>query len=68
MEITRHGFDPGVGNSDQGLAQILIGEADGLKHGASGSAIASFGNSTTAMFQIHRRKGIKTKDAASRVC
>ena len=53
MKIARHGFDPGVGYSDDRLTQIAVGESDGLEHGARAGAIASIGDTTAAVFGVH---------------
>ena len=50
VEIARHGLDPRVGDADDGLLQILIGEADGLQHGARGRAVASLGDGVAVKF------------------
>ena len=28
VEVTRHGFNPGIGNADYGAGQVLFGKAD----------------------------------------
>ena len=53
MKIARHGFDPGVGHADQGLAKIGVSEADGLEHGTRRSPVAPVGDSAAAMLKIH---------------
>ena len=37
--VARHRLDPGVGDADDGLLQILVGESDSLEHGARRSAV-----------------------------
>jgi hypothetical protein len=53
VEVAGHGFDPGIGHADQRTAEIGIGVSNRFEHRASASAIASFGNSTTDVFEIH---------------
>ena len=48
--IAGHGLDPGVGDADDGLGEILVGEADGLQHGARGGAVASLGDGVALQF------------------
>ena len=50
VEVARHGFDPRVGDADDRLLQVLIGEADGLEHGARRSAVASLGDGVALQF------------------
>src|SRR5262249_34022504 len=52
------GFDPGVGDSDQGLCQIGVSEADGLEHGACRGAVASVCNVAAAVFRVHESQVI----------
>ena len=56
VEVAGHGFNPGVGDADDGFGQIAVGESDGLEHGAGRGLIASVGDSVTAVFEIHGRK------------
>jgi hypothetical protein len=64
MEVAGHGLDPGIGDSDERLAKIIVGETYRLEHGACGSTVATIGNSMTAMFRIHRKEAYQTKDRA----
>ena len=56
MKIAGHGFDPGIGHADQGLAEIVIGETDCFEHGARRSPVAPVGNTAAAMLEIHRQR------------
>jgi len=40
--ITGADFRPGVGNADDGFAQIFVGEPDGLEHGARRGPVGPF--------------------------
>jgi hypothetical protein len=42
--VARHGFDPGVGDSDDGLGEVCIGEPDAFQHGARGRAVTALGD------------------------
>ena len=42
--VARHGFDPGVGDSDDGLGKVGIGEPDAFQHGARGRAVTALGD------------------------
>jgi len=53
VEITGHGFDPGVGHADQGTAEVGVSEADRFEHGARPSPVAPFGNATADVLGIH---------------
>src|SRR5689334_7267733 len=53
MKIAGHGFDPGVGHANEGLAEICISEADRFEHSARRGAVTPIGDATTAMFGIH---------------
>jgi hypothetical protein len=33
--VARHGFDPSIRHADDGFLEVLVGEADGLQHGAA---------------------------------
>ena len=48
--VAGHGLDPGIGDADDRLRQILVGEADGLQHGARGRAVASLGDGVALEF------------------
>ena len=48
--VAWHGFNPGVGDTDDGLGEIFVGEPDGLQHGASGGAVASLGDGVALQF------------------
>ncbi len=52
MIVARADFDPRVGDADQRLAQIVIGEAHGLEHAARRGAAGSIGNSGRMLFQV----------------
>src|SRR6185295_960204 len=54
--VARHGFDPRIGHPDDRLFQVLISEADGLKHGSRRRAVASLGNRVALKFHgnFHR--------------
>src|SRR5580692_8960156 len=56
VKIARHGFNPGIGDADDGLLEVFVSEADALEHGAGRGAVASVGDAMTAMFGIHRSK------------
>ena len=53
VEVAGHGFDPGIGDADERLGEIGVGEADGFEHGARGRAVASVGDAAAAMFEVH---------------
>ncbi len=53
VEVAGHGFDPGVGHSDDGAAEVGVGESDGFEHGAGRSLIAPVGDAATAVFEVH---------------
>ena len=55
MEVAGHGFNPGVGDADQRLVQIAVGEADRLEHGARRCPVTPVGDAAAAMFEVHRR-------------
>jgi len=65
MKVARHGFNPGIGDTDQRLAEIAVRETNRLEHGASSSPVAPVRNATTAMFEIHGRK-IMTEEEAKK--
>ena len=54
VKVARHGFDPGIGDADERLAQIVVRKADRLEHGARRSAVAPVGDTVAAMLEIHR--------------
>ena len=56
MKVARHSFNPGVGDTNQRLAEIAIRKTNRLEHGAGSSPVTPVGNTTTAMFEIHGRK------------
>ena len=51
MEIAGHGADPGIGDSDNGLLQILVRESDCFQKGSCRSPILALGNGVT--IQLH---------------
>jgi len=53
MEVARHGLDPGVGDSNERLRQVVVGEAYGFEHGARRSLVAPVSDTATAMFEVH---------------
>jgi len=53
VEVTRHGFDPRVSDTDERTAEIRVGESDGLEHGARAGALAPFGDSSADVLEIH---------------
>jgi hypothetical protein len=53
MEVARHGFDPGVGHTNDRFPEITIGEADGLEHSPGSRLIAPVRDTATAMFEVH---------------
>ncbi len=59
VEVAGHGFDPGVGDADERLAEIVVGEADRLEHGARRSAVAPVGDTAAAMLEIHRGRRLR---------
>ena len=44
VKVARHGLDPGVGDADERLCQIVVGKADGFEHGAGRSPVAPISN------------------------
>ena len=42
VPVARHGPDPAVGDADLRTREVLVGEADGLHHGAGGGAVGAF--------------------------
>ena len=48
--IAGHRLDPGIGNADDRLLQILVGEADALQHGAGGRTVGPLGDGVTVKF------------------
>src|SRR5262249_23934397 len=53
VKVAGHGFNPGVGNTDDRLFKIGIGESDRFEHSARRRTVASFRDFTTAMFWVH---------------
>src|SRR5208337_4730440 len=53
MKVARHGFDPGIGHTDQRLAQVGISKSDGFEHGARRSAVAPVSDSVATMLEVH---------------
>ena len=47
VEVTRHGFNPSIGNADYGAHQIFFGKADAFQIGSCRGAIPPFQNDTT---------------------
>ena len=43
VEVAGHRLDPGRGYTDDGLGQVLVGEAHRLEHGSSAGAIGTVG-------------------------
>ena len=41
VQVARTDFDPGVGDPDEGLAQVVVREPDRLEHGAGGGTMAA---------------------------
>src|SRR6185312_7699723 len=50
VEIARHGLNPRVGDTDDGLLQILVGVTDSLEHGARRGAIRALRDGVTVEF------------------
>ncbi len=48
--VARHGFNPSIGDTDDGLLEVLIGKADGLQHGARGRAVVSLSDGVAVQF------------------
>ena len=48
--IAGHGLDPGIGHADDGLGEVLVGEADGFQHGAGWGAVAALGDGVALEF------------------
>ena len=48
VEVARADLGPGVGDADQRLVQVGVGEADGLEHGARGRAARALGQRSAA--------------------
>ena len=51
MVIARADFDPGVGDADDRVAQVFVGEADGLEHGACPGAAGAIGDGLAVGFE-----------------
>jgi hypothetical protein len=49
VKVAWHGFDPGIGDTDERLAKVGIGESNGFEHGARWSAVAPIRDSAAAM-------------------
>ena len=53
--VARTDFDPGVGDADERLAQVRVGEAHGLEHGARGRAARTRGQWIGTVAVAHDR-------------
>jgi hypothetical protein len=52
VEVAGANLGPGVGDSDQGFAQVIVAKANGLEHGASRRAVRPFGESPASVLEI----------------
>ena len=43
VEVAGHRLDPGRGHADDGLGEVVVGEADGLEHGPGTRAVGPIG-------------------------
>ena len=41
MQVAGADFDPGIGNPDERLPQVVVGEANGLEHRPGGRAVTA---------------------------
>src|ERR1035437_2471467 len=49
MQVARADFNPGIGNSDDGLAQVVAGETRSAQHGPGRSAAGPFGDGVATL-------------------
>ena len=54
--VARADLDPGVGDADDGLPQVVVGKADGLEHRTRRRAACAFGNRRAGTRFIRRHK------------
>jgi hypothetical protein len=52
--VAGHGFDPGVGDADDGFSEILAGESDAFQHGAGRRAVTALRDGGTAQRHAFR--------------
>ena len=52
VEIAGADLDPGVGDADDGAAQLVVVEADSLEHGAGGRAAGAVGDGAAVALEI----------------
>ena len=62
VKVAGHGFNPGIGNADQWLGQIAVSKSNGFEHGARRCLVASVGDKSASMFQIHRLRDYARED------
>jgi hypothetical protein len=69
VEVARPDLGPRVGDADEGLLQVLVGESDRLHHGAGGGAVRTFGDDVTVAIQLAHGNSAKVRfDSAALGC
>ena len=53
LEVARHGADPGVGDADDRLFQIFVGESDGFQLRAGRRAVPSLGDRIASKWHVN---------------
>ena len=52
VEVAGPDFNPGVGDADDGAAQLVVVEADRLEHGAGGRAAGAVGDGAAMALEV----------------
>src|SRR5262249_31172034 len=67
VEVTRHGFDPGVRNPDDWSSQVLIGEADAFEHRPCRRPVAPVCDQVTPVLRIKCHNALLASESVNNI-